>query len=143
MIRIARRPRPTLAMPLTSLVDVLLILLIFFMVTSTYLDLDMIPVAEPAEASVALPSPEGAGAGGPPPPLLIRLDPDGIAVIAGTRLETAAAGAEVAGRLAADPSAAIVVLPSPRASVQALVTLLDAVTAAGAARVSVVRLDGP
>ena len=59
---LARRPAPRSLISLVPLVDVLLILLVFFMVTSTYLDLDMIPTLDRTEAEAE--APELAGGGG-------------------------------------------------------------------------------
>ena len=71
-MRPARSDRPTRAViSLVPMIDVLLILLVFFMVTSSYLNLDMIKMVEPA----------GAGAPSQPTsaatPLMIRLAADG------------------------------------------------------------------
>ena len=61
---------------LVPLVDVMMILLVFFMVTSTYLDLDMVPVVEQADAPLvpAEPAPAEKSAASP---FLIRLAADG------------------------------------------------------------------
>jgi biopolymer transport protein ExbD len=133
-LTLARPPR-RLAVPVTPLVDVLLILLIFFMVTSTYLDLDMIPMTEGSEPPAVEPMSGGTAAGAAP--LLVRLDAGGRAVVAGRMLDPAAAGAEAARRGAA----AVLILPSPRAPVQALVDVLGAIRAAGITRITVVRLE--
>jgi biopolymer transport protein ExbD len=128
-----RRPRPPPRPPLTPLVDALLILLVFFMVTSTYAPLGALPMAEPAGAS--------SGAEGEVAlPLLIRLDAGGDAHLGGRALPLDALAAEAARRLEADPDAALLILPSPAASVQALVSLIDALGGVGATRVSVLRL---
>jgi biopolymer transport protein ExbD len=47
-----RIPSPRL-ISLVSMVDVLLIMLVFFMVTSTYLNLDMIPMTQSAGGPAA------------------------------------------------------------------------------------------
>ena len=70
-----RRPRPARALiSLVAMIDVLLILLVFFMVTSTYLDLDMIPaVSQDGEAS------SGTTETATAQPLLVRIGADGAA----------------------------------------------------------------
>ncbi len=132
------RPRPPRALiSLVPLVDVLLIMLVFFMVTSTYLDLDMIPAVE-RQAEDAAPAPA------PPPQralLLIRLAPDGRAYLRGAAQSEADLRAALAAHVAADPAAQVVVLAAPRATVQALVSLTDAASAAGVARLRVLRTD--
>jgi hypothetical protein len=55
-------------------------------------------------------------------------------------LDRAAVTAEVAARIAEDATAEVLVLPSPQAPTQALVTVLDAAGAGGALRVRVVRI---
>ena len=52
-MKLARRPRQRQLVTLVPLVDVMTILLLFFMVTSTYLDLDMVPVAARGDAPPA------------------------------------------------------------------------------------------
>ena len=49
-MKLTRRTEGGPALSLVPLIDVMLILLVFFMVTSTYLDLDMIPKVDQAEA---------------------------------------------------------------------------------------------
>ncbi len=122
------------AFAIAPLVDVLLILLVFFLVTSTWRDLDMIPMAERGEAPLETAAP--AAAAGPGRTLLLRLGADGALRAGGRRLTAEDAAAAVA---AAAP-ASVLILPSPRAPAQALVDALGAAAAGGAARVQVVRV---
>jgi biopolymer transport protein ExbD len=124
--------RPISVVPL---VDVLLILLVFFMVTSTYLDLDTVPVSEAASDA---PAPAAAAS-----TLLVRIGADGSLATGGRTLAPGDLAAVLAERLAADPDLALVLLPSPRAKVQALVTAMDGATLAGATRIRVLRLAEP
>ena len=134
-----RIPRPAprgRAIPLTPMIDVLLIMLVFFMVTSTYTELRMMPV-------ITAPDP-GAAPSAPPRgavPLLIRLDAAGGLAVGAQRLEAAALGALVAARLTQVPDLRISILPAPAADTQALVTLLETLTGAGARQVRVLRLE--
>lgn len=135
--RPAARIRPISIVPL---VDVLLILLVFFMVTSTYLDLDTVPVSEaPAEALSESPS----AAASPAATLLVRIGADGSLAAAGRTLTADDFAALLAARIADEPDLNLVVLPSPRADVQALVTVMDRATLAGATRLRVLRLAEP
>lgn len=124
-----RRPLPRIS--LIPLVDVLLILLVFFMVTSTFLDLDMIPLAEGAGGTAQSPAQEQAT-------LLLRLSPEGEAVLGGNPLPLP----ELPAALAAENVQRLLVLPSPMADVQALVAVLDIAAGLGIADVRVVRLGG-
>lgn len=138
-MRLERRARPLVGPSLVSMIDVLMIMLIFFMVTSTYLNLRMMPLtqgAAPPGAGV-----QDAGAGGPAapePPLLLRLGADGTTRFRGRALSPQ----DLPDTLAGFPGRDVVVLPSARAPLQSLVTLSDRLRAAGAGRVAVIRPEG-
>ena len=133
------------AKPLISLVpmiDVLLIMLIFFMVTSTYLNLDMIPVAERGAAPRALAPESDVAKGAAPPRILIRLGADNVAYVRGQAIDPTGLATLVRGRMAENAATEIIVLPSGNADTQALVSVMDAVVQAGGVRLRVVRLEG-
>ncbi len=134
---VLKRPRPPKALiSLVPMIDVLLILLVFFMVTSTYLNLDMIPaVTRAGEPS------GGATQEEPAPTLLIRLGADGTPAIQGRAVSPAELDELLRTRLSADPLTQVVVLPSGGASMQALVSVMDTATRAGATRLRVIRLE--
>lgn len=126
--------------PLISLVpmiDVMLILLVFFMVTSTYLNLDMIPFVERSED---IPSAADT-ATGPGSTLLVRIAADGRPHVRGQALEGAALQSFVAARLEDNPFLSVVLLPSTRARTQDLVTAMDLLTSAGVARIRLMQLE--
>lgn len=75
---LARLRRPLARITLVPLIDVLFILLVYFMVTSTYLDLDMIPAAASDEGLQAPAG--GAGQGGR---LLLQIRADGSVALRG------------------------------------------------------------
>lgn len=131
-LRRARPIRPLIS--LVSMVDVLLIMLVFFMVTSTYLDLDMLELAAPAD--------EGAGgAAGPADTVLVSIGGDGQARLGGAALSPAALTATLSDRLAASPGLQVLLLPSALADTQALVRVMDAAAQAGATRLRIVQLE--
>ena len=138
-MRLALPQPPRALISLVPLVDVLLIMLVFFMVTSTYLDLDMIPAAERTEDAAA-PMPDQAAPGGAGM-LLIRLAPDGRPWLRGQAMDAGALAAALDAHRRTGPDAAVSVLASPRADVQALVALMDAVTDAGLTRLRVLRTE--
>ena len=120
-----------------SMIDVIMILLFFFMVTSTYLNLDMVPALQKSE--------EMPG-GTPPDPgqattLMIRIAADGQAMIGGQALDTAALSDLLQVRLAADPLTPVVLFPSGAAHLQDLIGVMDTVTRSGAVRVKVIRIE--
>ena len=137
-MHLARRNPPRAPISLVPLVDVLLIMLVFFMVTSTYLDLDMIPTAERGDEPAPTLATTPAGGGGM---LLIRLAPDGRTWLRGQALGPEALRAALARHLREAPGAAVSVLASPRADVQALVALMDAATEAGVQRLRILRSE--
>ena len=150
-MRLARRKRQGPLITMTPMIDVLFILLIFFMVTSTCLDLDMIPLiggARPGPQSSAQSSPESSPApaaarerASETGSLLVRLGADGRTYVAGQAVDPVALTAMVSLRVAARPSTPIMVLPSGSATTQSLVSLMDALTRAGARDVRVVRFE--
>lgn len=124
----ARRGR----ISLVPLIDVLFILLVYFMVTSVYLDLDMVPVVDGGDAVA------GAGQGGDRPTLLVRLDATGAPVLRGAVLTP-----EGLTRALADaPGARVLILPSGAAPLQALAGVLDMLNGAGVRDAQLVRLEG-
>lgn len=131
-----RTPRQLIS--LVPMIDVMLILLVFFMVTSTYLNLDMIPVVDRAEDA---PVSDTAQAPGTASTLLVRIGADGAAYVRGQRLAPPDLSAQVQARMADNPLLSVVLLPSSRASTQALVTTMDTLTSAGATRLRLMRLE--
>ncbi|MEL7151399.1 MAG: biopolymer transporter ExbD [Pseudomonadota bacterium] len=132
MIRLARQSRPLPVISIIPLVDVLLILLVFFMVTSTFLDLDMLPISPPEGQAGAEPSDSRT--------VLIRVLPDGTLAIRGQRI----APDGIQAVLAQHADARVLLLPSPQADVQALVRVLDAAALLGLSSVSVLQFgDAP
>lgn len=122
------------AITLVPMVDVLMILLVFFMVTSTYLDLDMVPAVQ--QSPEAAPAPGAAG-----PVLMIRIAANGAPLVGGQPLDRAGFAALLQGRLAQDPGLQVVLLPSAEADLQALISVMDTATQAGVASLRVIRLE--
>lgn len=124
--------RPNRALPVVSivpLIDVLLILLVFFMVTSTFLDLDMIPLASSGDGVSTAPAE-------PMRSVLIRLAPSGDIFSGGQQIPATLAGEFLANL----DDSRLLILPSQQADLQSLVTVLDQAAEAGLSDVQVVRL---
>ena len=127
--RIARPRRRRRLISLTPLIDVVFILLVFFMLASSFLDWRSITLAAPSAgtASAAL---EGA--------LLVEVQGQGLRLsgrpVAIDELESA-----IRARLAEKPDLAIVVKPAAGIPLQRAVAVLDRLTAAGATRLSLIR----
>ncbi|MCB1341461.1 MAG: biopolymer transporter ExbD [Pseudooceanicola sp.] len=131
---LTRPKRPAQLISLVPMIDVMLIMLVFFMVTSTYLNLDMIPAVKQQEGAAST-STETGGT------LMIRLGADGIPVVQGGAVPVDALPALLAQKLADDPLLQVLVLPSGAAKTQALISVMDAAARAGAVRLRVVRLE--
>ena len=131
-----KRPRPAKAViSLVAMIDVLLILLVFFMVTSTYLDLDLIPAVSQEDSD------QTASAATSSAPLLIRLGETGEPVVRGQPQTLEDLDTLLRARLADDPGLSIVILPTGVARMQALISVMDTATTAGATSVRVIRLE--
>ena len=132
---ILTRPRRAGALiSLVPMIDVMLILLIFFMVTSTYLNLDMIPAVRQQEG--------GSAAGDVPgETVMIRLGSDGVPTVRGRPLPGDALDALLIERMASEPVLQVLVLPSGAAPTQALISVMDRATRAGVERLRVIRLE--
>ena len=133
-----KRPLPPKALiSLVAMIDVLLILLVFFMVTSTYLDLDMIPAVSQQESA-------GAAAETPadtPLPVLVRIGADGRPVVQGRAMDLAELDRLLRDRLATSPATPMLILPTGLATTQALVSVMDTGTRAGVLNLRVIRLE--
>jgi len=131
MIRLERQVRPLPVVSIIPLVDVLLILLVFFMVTSTFLNLDMLPITAP-EAS-------GSAASSDSRTLLLRVLPGGDIAFAGHRIEPD--GIEAFLHDQTQEQTRLLLLPSPQADMQALVHVLDTSARMGLTSISVLQFS--
>ncbi|MEM6546282.1 MAG: biopolymer transporter ExbD [Pseudomonadota bacterium] len=124
--RLARGRRRRLKISMTPLIDVVFILLVFFMLASSFLDWRSIRLSssgQPGQAS----SVEGA--------LLVDLTEAGPR-LSGERLTQEELEARIADRLSAKPDQRILVRPANDVDMQRMVGLLDRLAAAGAINVA-------
>lgn len=136
-MRIRRTQAQPAPISLVSMIDVLFILLIFFMITSTYLELGMLPMAQSPDEPVS----EVARPATTSSTLLIRLGPDGAPRVQGRIRDADSLTALLRAHLAQRPGGSVTVLPSGNADAQALVSLLDTATAAGVLNLRILRLE--
>ena len=132
-----RPPRRHAMISVVSMIDVMMILLFFFMVTSSYLNLDMVPALQRSDD---LPG-EAPAQTGQPTTLMIRIAAGGQAMVGGQPLDPAALTSLLQTRLSADPLTPVVLFPSGGAHLQDLISLMDLVTRSGATRVKVIRIE--
>lgn len=136
-MQLKRIGNATSPISLVPMIDVMLILLVFFMVTSSYLNLDMIPVVETSsEQSQTGPAYDTSST-----TLLVRLGADGVPYIRGTAHTHASMAQFLQAEVAANPLTNIILLPSDAANTQHLVSVLDTATLAGATRLRIIRLE--
>ncbi|PCH74394.1 MAG: biopolymer transporter ExbD [Rhodobacteraceae bacterium] len=133
---LTRPPRARALISLVPMIDVMLILLVFFMVTSTYLNLDMIPAVRQQDQAQA-PATESPSAA----TIMIRLGADGVPVIRGQVISDGDLETLLRQRLEQEPLTQVMVLPSGAAKTQGLITVLDVATRAGVVRLRVIRLQ--
>lgn len=136
-MQLTRRDPPRQMISLVPMVDVMLILLVFFMVTSTYLNLDMIPMVDvEEETEQAAPSANITGTS-----LLIRIGADNRTFYRGRSVSQSQLSEIIKEKLGLNPLLSVVLLPSLSATTQAFVTNMDTLTTAGATRIRVLQLD--
>ena len=137
MVRTACRPRRLAAssgrrrtlVGLTPLIDVVFILLVFFMLASSFLDWRAIDLGTPARASAG-----GAMEGA----LLVEVLPARLR-LSGEVLPIETLATRVAAQVGARPDRRVLVRPADGVALQRLVQVLDRLAAAGATDVSLVR----
>ena len=121
---------------LTPLVDVVFILLVFFMLASSFLDRQVIGLLTPPAATQSTgSSSEGA--------ILIRIRPDGSLNFSGEPMTPVQLAQEVAGRSVRATESSYLVQPDPGVSLQRVVSLLDLLNNSGAENVSLLRRQRP
>lgn len=136
-MKLARHKSDRPLISLVPMIDVMLILLVFFMVTSTYLNLKMIPfVKRSDEQSSNTQIAEAASS-----TLLVRVSAAGESYIKGQSLTDPATQLLITERIEENPLLSIVILPSTHATTQHLVSAMDMLTRAGATRLRLLRLE--
>jgi biopolymer transport protein ExbD len=111
------------AVDVAPLIDIVFILLIFFLVTTTFVRDRGVPVTRPAAAHAAVLEPEA---------VRIHLTAEGRLFLAGQPVTVARLPERVGGMLAQRPQAAVVIVPDEQVPAGRLVAVLDAARAGGA-----------
>ena len=130
----SRRParrRPLIS--LTPLIDVVFILLVFFMLASSFLDWRSIDLNAPGRAG-GEPSMVGA--------MLVTVTADGLQ-LAGQVIALDALEGRVVERLEQEPDQRVLVKPSPGVALQDVVLVLDRLSRAGVVDLSLIRDRAP
>ena len=123
------RPRRRARVSLTPLIDVVFILLVFFMLASSFVDWRSIRLTAAETGSAAAPGMVGA--------MLVEIRPEGVR-LSGQPMAPAALAARLAARLETHPETRVLVRPAGGVEMQRVVDLLDRLSVAGIARLDLV-----
>ena len=127
------RQRRRAFISLTPLIDVVFILLVFFMLASSFLDWRAISLSAPGRA-VAGASMEGV--------MLIEIRPEGLR-LSGEPISLETLGPHVAKRVSGRPDQRVLVRPEPGISPQQAVQVLDRLAGAGVTRMALIHTAIP
>lgn len=122
------RQRRRALISLTPLIDVVFILLVFFMLASSFLDWRAIELTAPGRAAAGT-SMEGV--------LWIEIRPEGLR-LSGETVSLEALGSHVAERVSERPDQRVLVRPQPGVSLRRAVQVLDRLAGAGVTRMSLI-----
>ncbi len=115
---------------ITPMLDIVFIMLIFFIVTTSFVREQGLEVSRPSNA----PPKEIKQNRGP---IVVRIDSASVISIKGRLLEPRAVQANLEREKAEKPDSPLIIAAHPEASTESLVTILDAAKAVGIASVSV------
>ena len=115
---------------ITPMLDIVFIMLIFFIVTTSFIKEKGLEVSRPSNA----PPKQVEQKKGP---IVIKIDANGNITLKGRMLERKAVQANLEREKAEKPDSPLIVAAHPDAETEALVTVLDAADAVGVASVSV------
>ncbi len=119
---------------ITPLLDIVFIMLIFFIVTTSFVKEKGLEVSRPSNS----PPKEIKKNKGP---IVIKIDSNGNISLKGRMLENEAVRANLERERAEKPDSPLIIAAHPDADTDALVTILDAAEAAGVASVSVATIS--
>ncbi|MGM0560239.1 MAG: ExbD/TolR family protein [Pseudomonadota bacterium] len=108
---------------LTPLIDIVFILLVFFMLASSFMDWRVISLGTPSTRSAPSSGVEGA--------LLIRVHADGLVDLSGRRMSVEELGSALSAQLQEDTNRHILVRLMNEVPLQKTVRVLDEISAAG------------
>ena len=123
-------PRRRRLVSLTPLIDVVFILLVFFMLASTFTEWRAMELAVPAEGTE--PDPDQ------PAPLVVQVAADGLQ-LDGEPLSLDALVERVGAAVDAEPERGVIVRPGDEVRLQRVVTVMERLSAAGGSRISLQR----
>lgn len=129
-LQIDAQPRRRTIISLTPLIDVVFILLVFFMLASSFLDWHAIDLNAPGKTAKTSPSMEKS--------LLIEIDNEGL-LISGQQITLGELRGHIQPFLQSGRDQTVFVKPADGIQLQKTITVMDALNAAGAKKVSLIR----
>jgi biopolymer transport protein ExbD len=115
---------------ITPMLDIVFIMLIFFIVTTSFVKEKGIEVSRPSNTPpIEVKKNKG--------PIVVKIDASGNIMLKGRILDRQAVEANIEREKAEKPESPLIIAAHPDADTDALVTILDAAQAAGVASVSV------
>lgn len=127
--RLEKRPVEEAEINITPMLDMVFILLIFFIVTSSFAKVAGLHVSRPSQSKQQVVKKSKI--------VLIQIRSDGTIVMDGQEMSINTVRAEVEKDLATHPAAQVVVAASPGSHAGILVSAIDAARQAGALKVSI------
>ncbi|RVU33647.1 biopolymer transporter ExbD [Hwanghaeella grinnelliae] len=127
------QPKRRSLISLTPLIDVVFILLVFFMLASNFLDWRSINLNAPAESTGRGSSIEGS--------ILVEIRADGLRM-SGLPISLKELSENISEQLKTSPDRNIFVEPAPTVTLQETVAILDVLTDAGASNISLINPPG-
>lgn len=116
---------------ITPMLDIVFIMLIFFIVTTSFVKEQGLEVSRPSSAPPREVQKQDKS------PIIVRIDAGGLISVKGRILGRGAVQANLEREQAEKPGAPLIVAAHPAADTQALITILDAAKAVGIESVSV------
>jgi biopolymer transport protein ExbD len=116
---------------ITPMLDIVFIMLIFFIVTTSFVKEQGLEVSRPSSAPPKEVQKEEKG------PIVVRIDAGSLISVKGRILERGAVQANLEREKAEKPTSPLIVAAHPEADTESLVTILDAAKAVGIESVSV------
>ncbi len=126
------RERPHPSLNIAPLIDIVFLMLVFFMLASTFI--------EPQAIDLVLPG-DGVPGNVSEEPLLVDVATDGQIALNGLSLSLDQLGPELSGRLGGDVGRAITVRADADVAVQLLVTVMDRIRSTGTRNVRLATPD--
>jgi|GEM_PF-836669 len=135
---IERNRRPVRGISLTPLIDVMFFLIVFFMMSTSFVMSKSMELNLPSQQGK---NKHGEGKASKDDAMLLRVQPDGAVTVAGKFYSLEALGPRLKEVLAAKPDQRFMILSTENVSVQQLVTVMDAIYLLGGKSVQIDR-DG-